>query len=134
MLKVLFAIFLIAHGLVHAGLAAAPIPNDPTSKPGAFFTATARSWLLPRLELSVKVVQWVGIILVVLSTLGFILAGLGVFGISGLSVIWPMMAVVSACTSLLLLILFWHPWLVVGVLIDIGILILLLWVKWSPNI
>jgi hypothetical protein len=31
---------------------------------------------------------------------------------------------------LVLLILFWHPWLPVGVLIDIGTLIVLLLVKW----
>jgi hypothetical protein len=34
--------------------------------------------------------------------------------------------------SLLLLVLFWHPWQIVGVLLDMGILVALLWVKWSP--
>lgn len=29
MVKTLIALILIAHGLVHAGLAAAPNPNDP---------------------------------------------------------------------------------------------------------
>jgi hypothetical protein len=134
MLKIVFGIFLIAHGLVHAGLAAAPIPNDPDSKPGAFFTAFSRSWLLPQLGLSASVVQWVGIILVVLTTLGFVLAGLGVFGVPGLTAIWRTVAVISACLSLLLLIIFWHLWLVVGVLIDIGILVALLWAKWPPEL
>ncbi|MBE9473475.1 MAG: hypothetical protein IMY85_01190 [Chloroflexi bacterium] len=40
-------------------------------------------------------------------------------------------AVISAGVSLLLLILFWYPWLIVGVLIDIGILIALVWAKWQ---
>lgn len=133
MLKILFAIFLIAHGLVHAGLAAAPIPNDPDSKPGAFFTATARSWLLPRLGLNASTVQWVGVIMVALTTLGFVLAGLGVFGVPGLTTVWRTVAVVSSCLSLLLLILFWHQWIVVGVLLDVGILIALLWAKWPPE-
>jgi len=31
-----------------------------------------------------------------------------------------------------LLIIFWHPWLPVGVLIDVGVLIALLWAKWPP--
>jgi hypothetical protein len=131
MVKILFALFLIAHGLVHAGLAAAPIPNDPESKPGAFFTATSRSWLLPQLGLNATAVQWIGIILVALSTLGFVLAGLGVLGVPGLTLVWRTVAVVSSCLSLLLLILFWHPWIVVGVLIDVGILIALLWAKWT---
>jgi hypothetical protein len=129
-LKTLIALFLIAHGLVHAGLAAAPNPNDPDSKPGAFFTSISRSWLLPQLGLNPTIVQWIGIILVALATLGFVLVGLGVFGVPGLTAIWRTVAVVSASVSLLLLVLFWHPWLIVGVLIDIGILISLLWMKW----
>ena len=133
MLKFFFAIFLITHGLVHAGLAAAPIPNEPESKPGAFFTATDRSWLLPQLGLSTPVVQWVGVILVALTTVGFVLAGLGVFGVPGLTTIWRTVAVVSSCLSLLLLVLFWHSWLVVGVLLDVGLLVALLWVKWPSD-
>ena len=133
MLKSLFAILLIAHGLVHAGLAAAPIPNDPDPKPGAFFTAIERSWLLPKLGMNGSTIQWIGIILVVLATLGFVLAGLGGLGVPGLNAVWQTLAVFSACVSLLLLILFWHTWLVVGVLIDIGILVALLWAKWPPE-
>ncbi|MEA3335069.1 MAG: hypothetical protein U9R25_04115 [Chloroflexota bacterium] len=133
MVKILFAIFLIAHGLVHAGLAAAPNPADPNEKPGAFFTTVERSWLLPRLGLSVTAVQWIGIILVVLTTFGFVLAGLGVLGVPGPNTIWRTVAVVSSYLSLLLLILFWHPWLVMGVLIDIGLLIALVLTKWQPD-
>ncbi len=129
MLKIALAIFLIAHGLVHAGLAAAPNPADPNAKPLAFFTAAERSWLLPRLGMGVTAVQWVGVTLVALSTLGFVLAGLGIFGVAGLSTIWQTVAIISAMSSLLLLILFWHPWLPVGVLIDMVVLIALLWVK-----
>ena len=133
MVRIIFGLFLVAHGLVHAGLAAAPVPNDADSKPGAFFTATARSWLLPQFRLNAAAVQWIGIILVAVTTLGFVLAGLGVFGVPGLSEVWRTVAIASAGVSLLLLILFWHPWLVVGVLIDIGILIALLWAKWPSD-
>lgn len=131
MLKIALGIFIIAHGLVHAILAAAPNPSDSNAKPGAFFTAADRSWL-PQLGLSASAVQWIGISLVALSTLGFVLAGLGIFGVAGLSAIWRTVAVISSCISLVLLILFWHPWLPVGVLIDIAILIALLWAKWPP--
>ena len=129
MLKIALAILFIAHGLVHAGLAAAPNPRDPNSKPGAFFTAVERSWLLPKLGLNNSAVQWIGICLVALSTLGFVLAGLGVFGVAGLSAIWRTVAVVSACVSTLLLVLFWHPWLPVGLLINVVTLIALLWAR-----
>jgi hypothetical protein len=129
-MKILLAVFLILHGMVHAILAAAPIPNEPDSNPGAFFTNSTRSWLLPRLGLNDTAIQWIGIILVILAALGFILAGLGVIGVPGLNDVWRTVAVVSACVSLLLLIVFWHTWLMVGVLIDIGILIALLWLDW----
>ena len=132
MLKIVFGIFLMAHGLVHAGLAAAPVPNDAESKPGAFFTASSRSWLLPRIGLSAPTVRWIGIVLVALPVVGFVLAGLGVLGVPGLTQVWSTLAIVSSCISLLLLILFWHPWIIVGALIDIGILFTLVWLKWTP--
>ncbi len=132
MLKTAPAFFLIAHGLVHAVLAAAPNPADPNAKPGSFFTAMERSWLLPQLGLNASIIQWISIILVVLSTLGFVLAGLGIFSVAGLSMVWRTIIVVSACVSLILLILFWHPWLPVGMLINIGTLIALVWAKWPP--
>ncbi len=129
-MKTIIALFLIAHGLVHAGLAAAPDPDDPESKPGAFFTSLERSWLLPKVGLSTVVVQWIGIVLVAVATLGFVLAGLGVFGVPGLSEIWRTLSLISAGVSLLLLVLFWHLWLIVGLLLDIGILVALLWADW----
>jgi hypothetical protein len=132
-LKIALALFIIAHGLVHAGLAAAPDPVDPDAKPGAFFTAVERSWLLPRLGLNPSTVQWAGIILVALSTLGFVLAGLGIFGVAGLGAVWRSIAIFSACVSTLLLVLFWHRWLPVGVVINIGILVALLWAQWPPE-
>jgi hypothetical protein len=133
MLKIVLGIFVVAHGLVHAILAIAPNPADSDAKPGAFFTASERSWLLPPLGLNATAIQWIGIILVALSTLGFVLAGLGIFGVAGLSAIWRTLAVVSAAISLLLLISFWHPWLPVGVLIDMAILVALIWAKWPPS-
>ena len=132
MLKIALGIFVIAHGLVHTILAIAPNPADPDAKPGAFFTASERSWLLYPLGLNATAIQWIGIVLVALSTLGFVLAGLGIFGVAGLSAIWRTVAIVSSFVSLLLLILFWHPWLPVGVLIDVAILLSIIWAKWPP--
>jgi len=130
MLRTFFGLFLIAHAVAHAGLAAAPIPDDPDPKPGAFFTEVSRSWLFQKLGLDGAVVKKIGIILVILTVLGFIIAGLGGLGISGLNKIWSTAAGLSAGVSLILLILFWHPWLIAGVLIDLGLFLVLFLNKW----
>ena len=133
MIVTVFGIFLIAHGLVHAGLSAAPIPNDPEPKPGEFFTVPARSSLLSRIGMKANAIRWTGIILVGLSTLGFVFVGLGVLGVAGLDAIWRTVSVFSASVSLLLLVLFWHPWLVLGILIDIFVLISVLFLHWPSE-
>jgi hypothetical protein len=120
----LLAIFLILHGLVHIGLAAAPNPAVQPPKPGAFFTAPERTWLLSRMGLDPVAIRWTGIGLVALSTLGFIVLGLGLLGVSGFAALWPVSGAASALVSLALLGIFWHPWLVVGVAINIGVLAL----------
>ncbi len=125
MSRTIFSLFLIAHAAAHAGLAAAPIPGDPDPKPGAFFTEIARSWLFQKMGLGPGFVRLVGIILVVLSTLGFVLSGLGALDVPGFSEIWQAAAGFAAAVSLILLILFWHPWIIVEVLIDIGLGVLL---------
>jgi len=132
MLKTILGILIMAHGLVHTILAVAPNPADTDAKPGAFFTTTERSWIFTQLNLPSSAVQWIGILLVSLSTLGFLLAGLGILGVPGLGDIWRTVAIFSAVISLVLLILFWHPWLPVGVLIDIGALVALLVLNWPP--
>lgn len=133
MIRILIGIFLIAHGLVHSGLAAAPIPNDPNSTPGAFFTDATRSWFLTGIGLNASAIRITGIVLVALATLSFIAAGLGVFGVPGFDSIWRTITVVSAGLSLLLLAVFWHPWLIVGVLLNTSILISLLWAHWPSS-
>ena len=130
MLRTFFGLFLIAHAVAHAGLAAAPIPDDPDPKPGAFFTEVSRSWLFQKLGLDGAVVKKIGIILVILTVLGFIITGLGGLGISELNKIWSTAAGLSAGVSLILLILFWHPWLIAGVLIDLGLFLVLFLNKW----
>jgi hypothetical protein len=122
--QTIFGIFLIAHGLVHSGLAAAPIPKDPNSKPGAFFTAPARSHLLVSLGSSPTGIRWTGIILVVLATLGFVLAGMGALGVPVLAAAWEGITIISAVISLILIGIFWHPWLIAGAVIDLAVILI----------
>ena len=120
-LEAVFAVFLIAHGLVHAILAAAPRPDIPDAKPLTFWTRPSR--LLPGLPESIA--RPVATVLWVVSTLLFVAAGLGLLGLPGVSEIWIGLAVAGAFSSLLLLLVFWHRWLILGVLIDLGLILAL---------
>lgn len=46
---------------------------------------------------------------------------------------WSALAIVSAAVSLLLLILFWHIYLIVGVGLDVVILFTLIFTAWTPE-
>jgi len=81
MTRIMIGVFFILHGLVHAGLAAAPIPKDATSRPGSFFTHPTRSWLLRRMHFTPGAIRTAGLSLVVLTTLGFVLAGMAALGV-----------------------------------------------------
>ena len=130
MLRTVLGIFLIGHGIAHAGLASAPDPSDSDTNPGAFFTQRGRSRLFQYLDLDPLLVQRTGVVLVVISSVGFILVGMGVLGVPGLKMIWQGLVLISAVTSLILLFLFWHPWIILGVVIDVGLIFLVVLNGW----
>ncbi len=125
-IQAFFGIFLIAHGLVHTGLAAAPRPNIPDAKPFTFWTSP--SWRF--IELGESFARPAGKVLWIASTLLFVAAGSGVLGLPGIREIWQGLATAGAIASLLLLLIFWHPWLVFGAVIDVGILLALIVFDW----
>ena len=125
MLRIAIGAFLIAHGLVHWVLIA-PHPSSPGGGPGGFL---ARSWLVGNLGLGEDVARWLGIALLVLATVGFASAGVGILVSQEW---WRVLAIASAAVSVVLFGLFWHTWFVAGPLLDVGILVALLWIRWPP--
>lgn len=125
-LKLIVAIILIAHGWVHYSLTYVPI-----SKPGELHTPYWPSWKRPNVDptwlaarfLPADTARIAGCILWGLTLVGFTAAGLGLLGVPGLNSLWTAAAGLGSLASLLLLIFFWHPWLVVGVLIDVAVLV-----------
>lgn len=124
----LIGLFLIAHGLVHAAIYMAPLPAEGATSSSIDFS---RYWLLANLGLE-KSLRQIAILFAVVVTIGFFLVGLGFFGVLVPQAWWGPIAIVSAAISLLLLGLFFHPWLIAGILIDIGILVAVLYLNWSP--
>lgn len=107
---IVFGIVLLLHGLVHLAWVL-PAPADP-----AYPFVTSSSRLLPMLPENVLGVF--AVVLVTLTVLGFTLAAMGLLGVPGLASAWRLPATIGAAASLMACALFWHPWFVVGPLID----------------
>lgn len=124
-LRIALAIFLIAHGLIHYSLTYVPVPKPGELRtpfwPSWARTNTDPAWLASRMGLSNNVVRGVGSALWLLTVAGFAVAGLGLLGIPGLNQIWQGSAILGATASLILLVFYWHPWLIAGVLINLAV-------------
>jgi hypothetical protein len=125
-LRTLIGIFLIAHGFMTMSLATVPVPAQGGLHT-PFFPSWWRdnvdsTWPASRLGWSNGLVRTTGWILWTAALVLFAAAGAGLLGIPGLSNLWQIFAAAGGFISLILLALFWHPWLVLGVLINLGIL------------
>jgi hypothetical protein len=111
MVRVLVGVGLLGHGLLHV-LYALPAPDDPDYP----FTFDG-SWLVPDSARRV-----VGLVLVVVTVLAFSALALTVWSAGGLDSVWKSPTIFGSVASLAVLVAFWHPWVVVGVVIDVGLL------------
>jgi hypothetical protein len=125
-LKIIIAIFFLAHAFIHISLTWVPIP-----KPGAmrtpFFPAwwkadTDPKWPISKLGLPANLVRIAGSILFLVVTIAFCLAALGLLGVPGLNMLWIALAGGASIVAIVLIALFWHPWLPAGILLDVAIL------------
>lgn len=108
-MNVFIGLFLIAHGLIHASYMT-PKPDDP-NYPFDF----TKGWFT---HLVGSVATPIGMTLAVLAVGCFALAGLGVLGVPGLDHTWKLFVTGGAISSTVLLALFWHPWLILGFVIN----------------
>ena len=132
-LRIAIAVFLIAHGLVHYSLTTVPAPAPRALRtpfwPGWWRADTDPAWLASKLGLSTDTVRTLGWMLWVATVIGFALAGLGLLGVPGLKTLWQATATFGSAASLILLVFYWHSWLVLGAAIDVAVL-LSLWLRW----
>jgi hypothetical protein len=120
MTRILFAIFLVAHGAVHAPIWLAPYGEGAPFDPG-------HSWLLQGLGLNGTSARALGIALAMIAFVGFAGAGIGLFARQEW---WRALAVGAAAVSLVLLVGYYHAWLTLGVAINAGIVLALTWANW----
>ena len=74
----------------------------------------------------------IGVALVAATVAAFALASLATFGMLP-DLVWPAATSAGAIASLVLLGLYFHPWLIFGVALDIALLWATLIAGWSPS-
>jgi hypothetical protein len=128
--SVLIAVFLLGHAGIHAAFLT---PRPPATAGGPEWPfALGRSWLLGHIGMDPGLVRVLGYALVAATLGGFALAALAAMGLlpAGL---WSAGVAIGSIASLALLGLFFHPWLVLGVGIDLALLWAVLIGSWTPE-
>ena len=120
MWRMLIALFLLAHGAMHAGVWATPWTEGMPFDPG-------HSWLLDAFGLGDSAARPLSIGLAMVAMLGFMGAGVGLFVQQDW---WRPLAVGAAAVSLVLIALCFHAWLSGAVLLNAGIVLALVWAHW----
>ena len=120
LLRIVIGLLLIAHGLVHLLYL-----TDDVSE-----FSLEDSWIVPE-----SASRTVGMVLIWATVAVFALVGLAVWGIPGLSSIWPALAIAGSLLSLALMVAFWSWSLIFGVLIDVALIaIALTRPEWTDQI
>jgi hypothetical protein len=128
--QVLVAGFVVAHGLITTmiGFGGVTKPEAPAMTLPAWFGwwpgPFGRSWLIDALQLG-SGASMVGSALWLVAGLALLGAGLGWLGVPALSGVWQPLALGGAAVGLVALALFFHPFYLVAVLINVAILVLL---------
>ena len=130
-LRILVGVLLLLHGLIHGVLAVIPNPNAAQPVAATFFSAWAGPWLTGRL--SGGTLKTIAIALAVIAGVGFFLAGLAMFDRLLPHDWWRTLAIASSVVSLVLCVLFWNSYLIVGPVVAVGIIVALGFVHWPTE-
>jgi hypothetical protein len=128
--RLLIVASLMAHAAIHAAYIT---PRPPATAAGPEWPFDlGKSWILTPLGVEPGTARVLGLALVAATFGGFALAALATIGLlqTGL---WTAGIAMGSGASLVLLGLFFHPWLVLGVAIDAVLLWAVLVETWAPE-
>jgi hypothetical protein len=128
--RLFFAGFLLDHGAIHASFLSPRPPATPGGPAWPF--ELARSWVLTPFGVQPETARLLGMALVAATVGAFALAALATAGLLP-SELWEPASAAGAVASVALLVLFFHPWLVLGLAIDLGLLWAVFVAGWSPH-
>lgn len=124
------ALFLAGHALVHASYASPQPPPSPSGPAWPFYLD--HSWLLTPLGLQAGAIRAVGLTLIALVVAGYAASALAVLGVIPGS--WFVPATVGAsAASIVVLALFFTPWIVLGLAIDAVLVAAVVAAGWRPG-
>lgn len=129
---VLLAVFLVAHGLVHLLFFAPPPPPPATAGGPTWPFALDSSWALTPLGIGADATRILGTALIALTIAGCSFAAIVALGVLPRS-LWVPAVITGAVASLAVLLVFYRPWLTLGVAIDVVLLWLVLVADWVPG-
>jgi hypothetical protein len=128
--RLVLAALLLGHALIHLAFIA---PTPPATAGGPQWPFDLRnSWILETLGVRAGMGRLLGMAMIAVTLGGFALAAIAAIGV-GPAGLWPVAAGVGTLASLGVLLLFFRPWLVLGVGIDLVLLWVVLVVGWSPD-
>ncbi|HVM08133.1 MAG TPA: hypothetical protein VM345_06715 [Acidimicrobiales bacterium] len=116
MVRTVVVLFLLAHGLLHPLMYAMPVKADASAPP----FDVHRSWMLRAAHVSAPVAFSASVWLAWITGLLFVFAGAALLG-GGAA--WTAAATAGAVVGLVLKLGWFHPWLTVGVALDVGVLV-----------
>lgn len=133
MLKVIFNLLLVLHGLVHLWFTALAVRAFPFEER---FGWTGESWLFTRL-LGDATTRSVEAVVFVLATIGFVVGGIGLAFGQGW---WRPAIVWSGVFSMVMIVLFWDGSTnmivekgLVGFLLSLAAVVIAGWLRWPPS-
>lgn len=122
--------FLLAHAAIHVGFISPRPPVTAGGPPWPF--DVAHSWILGPLGIDAATSRALAIALIAVILGGFALAGLAAIGIAPAG-LWPVAVTIGGVASIAVLILFFHPWLLLGIAIDVVPLWAVNVANWAPE-
>lgn len=127
--SLIVAVFVLLDGAIHLCYLA---PRPPVTADGPTWPFTLdRSWVLSRADPPAEVMRLIGLALTSVTFAAFTLAAMSIAGVVAASLA-AVALVLGAGSSIALLVLFFHPWLVLGVVIDVALLWAVTVAEWSP--
>jgi hypothetical protein len=128
--NVLLAAFLVAHGLVHTFYFTPPPPRTADGPEWPF--EMQRSWLVTSAGFDPAIARVAGTALIIVTIALLVLAALATVGWVVPTAWWPVAALAGAVASAAVLLVFFHPWIVLGLVIDLAIAWAVLVAGWRP--